>query len=138
MTKEIQFFLPMQIPSKTAQEKKIAVRNGRPVLYTPKELVEIRTRYVALLAPHAPPEPMTKAVMLHTMWIYPAGGSHREGDYKVTKPDTDNLLKLFKDAMTDAGFWKDDAQVAMELTDKRYGPHEGVYVRVMELEGEES
>ena len=33
--------------------------------------------------------------------------THREGAYRVTRPDTDNLQKLLKDCMTAAGFWQD-------------------------------
>ena len=33
-----------------------------------------------------------------------------DGEYRTTKPDTDNLQKLLKDCMTATGFWTDDAQ----------------------------
>lgn len=129
----IRVFIPMKIPSKTAQEKKITVRNGRPLLYTPPELVELKSKYISLLSEYAPVTPIESAVMLRTTWIYQMGDKREIGEYKTTKPDTDNMIKLFKDAMTDAGFWLDDAQVAVEMTEKRYGPYEGVYVIVEEL-----
>lgn len=128
----MRFFLPIRIPTKTAQEKKLALRGGRPVIYTPPELRDIRSRYVAALIAHAPEKPMAGPIRLYTEWIFPQG-RHRAGEFKITKPDTDNMIKLFKDAMTDAGFWLDDAQVAVEMTEKRYGPYEGVYVIVEEL-----
>ena len=40
--------------------------------------------------------------------------------YKPTRPDTDNYIKLFKDCMTAAGFWLDDAQVVDERIIKTY------------------
>lgn len=133
----MRFFLPIRIPAKTAQEKKLALRGGRPVLYTPPELREIRSRYVAALLAHAPEAPMCGPVRLYTAWIFPQG-RHVAGEFKTTKPDTDNLLKGFKDAMTEAGFWKDDAQVAAEFTVKRYGTPEGILVEVSEIrEGRE-
>lgn len=124
----------MKIPTKTAQEKKLALRGGRPVLYTPPELRDIRARYVAALMPHRPKAPLEGPVKLYTAWIFPCSSRHPNGAYKTTRPDTDNLLKGFKDAMTEAGFWKDDAQVALELTYKRYGTDEGILVEVGALE----
>ena len=38
----------------------------------------------------------------------------------VKKPDTDNLLKAVMDSMTEAGVWKDDAQVYRSDTGKYY------------------
>lgn len=40
--------------------------------------------------------------------------------WKVTKPDTDNLIKLLKDEMTQAGWWHDDAQIVIERSMKIY------------------
>jgi Holliday junction resolvase RusA-like endonuclease len=38
----------------------------------------------------------------------------------TSKPDSDNLLKAVMDAMTDAGVWKDDAQVYGHNAEKYY------------------
>lgn len=127
------FFLPMKIPSVTHQEKKIAVRNGKPVVYEDERLRDARQKFLAYLAPHAPKKPMKGAVYLNTAWYYQESGRHPAGTYKTTKPDTDNLVKLFKDCMTAAGFWKDDAQVAVELTEKTYWKFPGVHVSVGEI-----
>lgn len=54
--------------------------------------------------------------------------------HKDTKPDTDNMVKLVKDAIGEAGFWKDDAQVAHELVAKRWGPEPGVHILLGPLE----
>ena len=52
-----------------------------------------------------------------------AGPKSRGNDtWKVTKPDTDNLIKLLKDEMTNAGWWHDDAQVVIERSMKMYAP----------------
>ena len=52
------------------------------------------------------------------------------GQWKITPPDTDNLIKLFKDCMTRTGWWLDDAQVCSEITEKFYADRPGIYVRV--------
>ena len=82
------------------------------------------------LAGFAPAEKLSGAIKLKILWCFPLSGKHQHGDYKITKPDTDNLLKLFKDCMTKVGFWNDDAQVAWELSEKRYSTMPGIYVAV--------
>lgn len=134
-----EFFLPMIIPTVTQQEHKITVRNGRPVVYDPPELKEARKKYTAALWPHRPAEPMRGPVRLTTKWIWaketdqltlPGCDTY---DWKTTKPDTDNLIKAFKDSMTRCGFWMDDAQVCSEITEKFFGTFSGIYVKVEDL-----
>ncbi len=125
----------MKIPNVTAQQKKIAVRNGRPVVYEDARLKDARAKFVSYLKLHAPAEPMVGPVFLRTMWMYPATKTHASGSYKITRPDTDNLIKLFKDCMTKAGFWRDDAQVCAEQTCKLYNELTGIYVEVYDEDG---
>jgi Holliday junction resolvase RusA-like endonuclease len=66
-------------------------------------------------------------------WCFPRG-RHKDGQYKITKPDTDNLDKMLKDVMTEVGFWKDDAQVASEIIEKFWADVPGIYVEIYELE----
>ena len=51
----------------------------------------------------------------------------------TSKPDTDNLVKLLKDVMTELHFWKDDAQVASEVIEKYWADLPGIYVKVESL-----
>lgn len=133
----IEFFIPMKDPpTVTHQEKQVTVRNGKPVFYEPSELKATRAKLTAHLAKFRPPKPLTGAIMLTTKWLYPdRSGRHKNGEYKITKPDTDNTIKLFKDCMTATGFWKDDAQVASEHTEKFWVTTSppGIYVKVEEL-----
>lgn len=129
---EIQFFLPMKdIPTITYQEKQVHAVKGKPFFYEPEKLKVWRSKLTGLCLPYAT-EPMKGAVQLVTKWIYPLG-DHKEGEYKITKPDTDNMIKLLKDCMTKCGFWKDDAQVASEITEKFYGSKVGIYIKVRQL-----
>lgn len=129
------FFLPMKIPSVTDQEKRIAVRNGKPFIYKDWRLKDAKQKFIAYLAQHRPERPMEGPIMLKTGWFYEPTVGHPAGTYKTTKPDTDNLVKLFKDCMTRCGYWWDDAQVAVELTEKLYGGRPGILVSVCELDG---
>lgn len=131
---EIRFFMPMQIPSMTAQQKGINF-DARKV-YTKKELLAIKQKYLAYLAPHRPEQPIKGPICLNVDFCYPAGKTHQDGEWKKTKPDTDNAVKLLKDCMTQAGFWKDDSQVALETVAKYYTDNpQGIYIEVLELVG---
>lgn len=129
-----EFFLPMaKVPTSTHQEKQVAVINGKPQFYEPAELKAARSKLEAHLAGHVPKQKFTSSVRLITKWCYPITGKHKNGEYKTTKPDTDNMIKLLKDCMTKVGFWKDDAQVASEITEKFWSNIPGIYIRVEEL-----
>lgn len=128
----VEFFLPMNPPTVTHQEKKWRVVNGKPVPYEPSEVKAARSKLRSHLAGHRPPAPMRGALRMVVKWCFPCG-SHADGEYRITKPDTDNLQKLLKDCMTDCGFWQDDAQVASEICEKFWAEIPGLYIRVEEL-----
>ena len=111
----MKFFLEMAPPTVTAQMHKVTVRQGKPAFYDTVQLKKAR----ALLAPHAPAEPIEGPILLTVLWTFPTK-THKNGSYRITRPDTDNLQKLLKDCMTAVGFWKDDAQVCVEVVTKRW------------------
>lgn len=134
MKNVIEFFIPLkEPPTVTQQEHKVAVVKGKPVFYDPPELKTVKSLFLGYLVPHRPNDPLNGPIRLITKWIWPCGSEHADGEYKSTKPDTDNLLKAFKDCMTSSFYWRDDSQVASEITEKFYGKHPGIYVRVEEL-----
>ena len=126
------FFMPMIPPTCTHQEKQVAVVKGRPVFYDPPEVKSAKQKLVGHLKQHTPEQPYRCGVRLIVKWCFPRG-QHGDGEYRITKPDTDNLQKLLKDCMTVCGFWKDDALVASELVEKFWTEIPGIYIRVEEL-----
>lgn len=130
---EIRFFMVMQPPTCTHQEKQVHVVNGKPVFYEPSELKEAREKLRAHLGRHVPDERFSGPVRLTTWWCFPIKGDHKNGTYKTSKPDTDNLVKLLKDVMTQLHFWTDDAQVASEVIEKYWADVPGIYVQVESL-----
>ena len=113
----IEFFIPMKkIPTVTHQQKKVRVIHGKPQFYEPDELKETRAMFMELLAPYAPNEPMDGPLRLTTKWLFPKIKGTTNGQYKHTKPDTENLLKLPKDCMQELGFFVNDSRVASEIT----------------------
>ena len=131
LSEKIEFFIPLEkIPTVTHQEKKITVVNGKPIVYESQKMKNVRLVFEGHLFSFAPETPLQGPIRLTTKWIWPKKKRSDPDAYKTTKPDTDNLIKAFKDCMTKVGFWKDDAQVASEITEKIYGNISGIYVKV--------
>lgn len=129
----IEFFMPMEkVPTATHQEKQVRVVNGKPVFYEPAEVKAARQKLTAYLGQHVPDQPFCCGVRLMVKWCFPKG-RHKNGTYKTTKPDTDNLQKMLKDVMTKLKFWEDDAQVASEIVEKFWSDIPGIYIRIEEL-----
>lgn len=126
---KIEFFMPMKPPTITHQEKQVHVVNNKPVFYEPAELKVARSKLMANLAKHVPAEKYTGAVQLVVKWCFPRG-KHKDGSYKTTKPDTDNLNKLLKDCMSKCGYWTDDALVASEIVEKFWAEMPGIYIAI--------
>ena len=128
----MEFFMPMEPPTCTHQEKKVTVIKGKPVFYDPPEVKAARMKLIGHLARHKPKARYECGLRLLVKWCFPKGG-HANGEYRISKPDTDNLQKLLKDCMTALGFWKDDAQVVSELCEKFWAETPGIYVRVSKM-----
>lgn len=128
-----EFFMPMVPPTATHQEKKISYINGKPHFYEEANLKSARLKLEAYLAKHIPKEKYTTAVRLSVKWCFPIKGNHADGDYKTSKPDTDNLQKLLKDVMTHLGYWTDDALVCVEQCEKFWAEIPGIYINIREL-----
>ena len=129
----IEFFMPMEkVPTVTHQEKKWRVVNGKPVPYEPDEVKLARAKLRAHLGRFRPADPTRGGVALVVKWCFPRG-EHADGEYRITKPDVDNLQKLLMDCMTAEGFWGDDAQVASLVVEKFWAQVPGIYIRIWEL-----
>lgn len=130
---KISFWMDMIPPTVTAQEHKVAVIKGKPVVYDTPEIKKAKLKLIGHLSKHKPPQTITTACGLLVTWCFPITGKHYNGEYKYTKPDTDNLQKLLKDCMTNCGFWEDDALVVSEIVKKFWADRPGIYIEVWEV-----
>ena len=103
------FFIAMTPPTATAQERKVRIYKNKPIFYDPPAVKEAKAKLSAYLSINRPMQPYEGPVSLRTLWLFPRGKTHRNGDWRCTRPDTDNLQKMLKDCMTKTGYWKDDA-----------------------------
>lgn len=126
----IEFFMAMIPPTVTAQQQEVTKKNGKIRFYKPNRLKNAESKLMGHLISYAPDTPLDGRLRLTTRWCFPKTAKHQDGEYKNTKPDTDNLQKLLKDCMTKCGFWVDDARVASELTEKFWASRPGIYIKV--------
>ena len=94
----LDFFLDIEPPTVTAQEHKVRVVHGKPMFYDTAKLKAARNTFESLLRKHRPASPLEGPVALIVDWYF-ATKTHKEGTYRVTRPDTDNLQKLLKDCI---------------------------------------
>lgn len=126
----MKFFMAMNPPTTTHQQKAVRILNGKPVFYEPVKLKEARRILTGHLLAHKPRVRMTGALRLKAVWCF-FSEAHINGEWKTTKPDTDNLNKLLKDCMTACDFWEDDAQVVYEEIQKFWTDEvPGIYIEV--------
>lgn len=125
-----EFFLQMDPPTVTHQEKKVHVVNGKPIFYEPDDLKAARQKIMAYLAPNCIEAPYYTKVRLTVVWHFRASGKHKAGSYRDTKPDLDNLNKLLQDCMTRSGFWDDDALIVGLMAEKKWSLIPGIYIRI--------
>lgn len=130
----MKFFLMLDPPTVTAQEKKIVVVKGKPHFYEPDSVAEAKHELKRHLKPFIPKMPLSGPLKLTVSWLFPRGTKHKHNEYRMTKPDTDNLEKLLKDCMTQLHFWEDDAQVCIEHVEKVWSDEpNGIGIEIIEL-----
>lgn len=126
------FFLMMRIPTVTAQEKQINKKTG--TLYNPSKVEDVKEKYLAYLDKFKPDRLFSPPISLRICFMFHSDKVDHP-TLKITRPDTDNMLKLLKDCMTKKSFWKDDSHVAIEMTSKYWVPGpEGILIEVEEVE----
>ena len=118
---DIRFFLRIEpdISKLTHQNgvKPFVLPNGKASIHKTRELENLEAFYISHLKSQAPETPWECPIRLTTAWYFlkPKG---KKGKFKLTKPDTDNLIKTLKDCMKRAGYFVDDALVVVETTMK--------------------
>lgn len=132
----MQFFVHMKPPTTTFQAKQLAVKNGKPVIFDSDELKRVKGDLMERISRFAPDVPIDGPVGLLVKWCFPACENHLHGEWKTSKPDTDNLEKALKDCMTKLRFWYDDAQVCREITEKFYNDIPGIFIQIERLKND--
>lgn len=72
-------------------------------------------------------------VFLDVTFYFAIKDKKRWGQWKTSRADCDNLVKLLQDAMSDIGFWDDDAQIANLHVRKKFDSKPGILIKVGRL-----
>ena len=140
MSRSIEFFEQIEMPTTTAQQRRWT-KTGKT--YQTDENKAAKALFKAVMEKHSPEQTFLGPLEVELSMTWgkvekpQEGGKEREKTMfwpKTTKPDLDNAAKLILDAMTLAGFWKDDAQVAVLHLSKFHGAFPGLAVRVTSLD----
>lgn len=123
----IAFTLPC-IPTAQARARH-GVVNGHSMTFKSDRQAANEQTLDALLSRYAPAVPLSGAVVLEFVAVFPppksaskkARAAMLRGTPHTKRPDLDNLTKQLKDAMTRLQFWRDDRQVVRLACEKRYG-----------------
>ena len=126
------------LPRTTAQQKgeRIAYgRNGAAYIqhYRKAKVEALRQGLIYRLNRYAPKTPLEGPIRLTAIIYFDIKDRKLWGKYKTTRPDGDNYLKAIKDAMTEAGFWIDDAQVCDERAVRIYAERGSIQIQVETL-----
>ena len=132
---KLEFFMPMIPPQTTQQEQQVSCKSGMPKFYDPPELKAARIKLQGHLSRHVPEKKYTGAIRVVVKWLFPITGKHQDGEYKITKPDCSNSIKLLEDVMTDLGFWEDDRLISSLIVEKLWAARPGIYICIEELKG---
>lgn len=151
MGRTIKIYIPM-VPKGTAQQKGMCVVPGRDggkprIRHFKKKAITETTNVVqtALLS-FQPESPLEGPLSVTWTFVFPWTESQRGtkaklaecdrvgADWKITRPDTDNLVKGIKDLLEPMMFLRDDAQIADEHVRKMHGNKPGIWIVITEME----
>lgn len=140
----IAFHLPVVPPKVTAQQKRVHVVKGKPVFFHGAAMRREEQTWAALMAPHAPLQPIEGPVSLSVRLVYPHLKTVRKGDRdrllpKGSKPDADNVAKHAVDLLSKLRFIEDDQRVAKLTISKYFGPAAlvGIQIQIAPMSAEE-
>jgi len=99
------------------------------VHYTDKKATAFRSQIVEESKHRAPKVPPEGPVHVDYQFFVECPKKYKGGEICAQKPDLTNLIKGVEDALTKAGFWRDDKQVVSFSAEKRYA-HGDLFPRI--------
>jgi len=139
----IDFFIPCNPPKSTAQGSSRIMKRKNGQMFVGRcansKAAKAKANLLTLLHPHRPETPLEGPLLLVVDWRYawrksePKKNRAEGWKYCDTRPDVDNLCKMLLDAMTTAGFWNDDSQIAKLSFTKEWSNYSGIGIRIQQL-----
>lgn len=99
--------------------------HARAGVYTPEKTRRAEESFAARAIGHRPAQPISGPIAIDVLFVLPVPASwsakkRATVTAHTSRPDLDNLLKLFKDALNGV-FWLDDRQIFSVQARKVYG-----------------
>lgn len=124
-----------KIPSGTAQQRKMAVVKGRIMTYPSKTLEEARRIYARELKKLEKDDPYSGAIKLSIVFGYGTKEKKKiRQQWKTTKPDLDNIAKVFIDSLMHHGFIEEDSNIVQLSLTKHWDDHSYILFVLEEVE----
>ncbi len=133
--RKLKFFMPMIPPTVTAQAKQASKRGRITTIRDSDPLKAARIKFRCHLAAHIPEKPLKAPLqcVLKFLWPISPKSKHRNGDWKTTTPDWDNIPKALCDELERLGFVDNDSHIADGTSQKFWADTPGVWVMLREL-----
>lgn len=136
--------IPCDPPTQTHQARLRAFRIGKhcrivkakPDAKTVAFQDSLRKHILSMVASKGSAPLIAGPVKLTIAFEFPHLKSHKDKAqriFKATRPDLDNMAKTILDALTDAGAFQDDSQVAHLEMLKTHGPQPSVHITFVPL-----
>lgn len=122
-----------KIPTATLQQKRAAVVKGRVVMYEPTNVKAAIKEYEMKLKPFVPDKTFDGPLRVAIMWNFGTKDKKKQGTWKTSRPDADNMAKILLDRMTKLGFWEDDSQIVQLKCYKKWEADSTVKILIEEV-----
>lgn len=124
-------YLPIDPPTRTAQQKGVRVVHGHPQFFEKKEVSEAKAVLKDLLLKFVPDETIKGPVRIEVTFAF--GTTVRKkirDEYRTTRPDLDNLFKGLADVLCELGFLEDDSIIVSLSLRKLWVPVEDAHLSI--------
>lgn len=137
----ISFRIDFVPPKTTAQQKRLVIRDGRPIFFKGKKGETAENDYMSMLAPHVPAKPLMGPTIMQVQVVWPylksdintkAKAARSDAIPHTGKPDLDNWLKQFTDVLCKLRFIENDAQITTILVTKQRCRNPGISLTLQE------
>ena len=132
---EIIMLLDIDPPTITAQQKGVRVVHGKPFFYEKAEVTNARRKIEWAMKQYVPDEPIETPVRLTVKLGIPTKDKKKlKKEWKDTRPDLDNMLKLMLDCLTEMSFLKDDALIVQLVAEKKWTENGYIFIVIEDAE----
>lgn len=140
-----EFFIKC-LPPRTTHQAALRIfknKSGKQFIGRDRKGLSVARMLEDLLLPHRPVARIDEPVLLTVRYYYPYRKSEPKKNRNAliphtSKPDADNILKGYLDAMTRCGFWKDDNIVFRINFEKYFDERSGIYTAISVFKGWEA